>query len=229
MCLVNKTVKSVSFRIEAYLGESAFVQKTGAKPRTSCSGERKCQGGPAMDRREVACSRCRAGSRLGLARGRTSEFCVKPDGLAPNADRPLATEAVSRRGVGMVLRALTPGQWHVHLTGEVPPCPGLLGPVTGGYKARPKGRRDARMTGTRSHWPRLWGYQQSQSRSRAVMSAAERQNHREFVGPVGFRRKVSRRIEATQWPAGTAFRSVFRSLRNALIRPGVERRTIQFP
>jgi len=182
-----------------------------------------------MDGREVASSRCRAGSRLGLARGRASEFCVKPDGLAPSADRPLVTEAVSRRGVGRVLHALTPGQRPVHLTGEVPPCPGLISLVSGGYKASPKGCRNTRVTGTGSHWPRLWGCQQSQSRSRAVMGVTERQNHREFVGPVGFMGKVSRVLEATIWPARTAFWQLARSLRNVLTRLDVGRPTVQFP
>jgi len=156
---------------------------------------------------------------LGLARGRASEFCVKPDALVPSADHPLVTQAVSRRGVGRVLHALTPGQGHVHLTGEVPPRLGLFNSVSADYKASPKGRRDARVTGTGSHWPRLGGCQQSQSRSRALMGATERQNHREFVGPVGFMGKVSRGLAATRWPAGIVIRQPTRMLRNIPLRP----------
>lgn len=172
-----------------------------------------------MGRCEVASFSCRVGSHLGLVCGRASDSSAKPVRLALISGGPVATHAVSRRRVDMVVHAITSGQRHSHLTGEVPPRLELIPPVNADYKASPKGRRDARVARTVSHWPRLRGYQQSQSRSPSVMAVAERQNHREFVEGNGFMGTVSRVIKASKWPAGISFRQPVRPLRNTLLRP----------
>jgi len=172
-----------------------------------------------MGRCEVASFSCRVGSHLGLVYGRASESSAKPDRPALILGGPVATQAVSRRRVDMVGHAITSGQRHIHLTGEVPPRLELIPPVNAGYKASPKGRRDARVARTVSHWPRLRGYQQRQSRSPSVMAGAERQNHREFIEGTEFMGKVSRSIKATKGPAGISFRQTDRQLRNNLTRP----------
>lgn len=172
-----------------------------------------------MCRCEVASFSCRVGSHPGLVYGRASESCAKPDRQALISGGPVATQAVSRRRVDMVVHAITSGQRHSHLTGEVPPRLELIPPVNAGYKASPKGQRDARVARTVSHWPRLRGCQQRQSRFPSVMAGTERQNHREFGIRSGFRGKVSRLIKATKGPAGISFRQTDRPLRNNLSRP----------
>ncbi len=205
--------------VKSYLGEPAFVWKRGAKPRSSTSGERS-QGDSEMSRREVAGSLYLVGLLLGLARGRASEVCAKPDGSVPILGHPVATCAVGRQRAGMVLRAITSGQGHLHFTGEVPPRPGLSGPATRSYKAKPKCSGDARVAGTGSYRPRLEGCQQSHSRSRRLPSVGtERQNHREQSGGLRFMGKVSGASKATTWPAGTSFRQLAPTLRNVLQQP----------
>ena len=84
--------------------------------------------------------------------------------------------AVSGSQIDSVRHAIMSGEWCSNLTDEVLRRLDPPGRVTVGYKSYTKGQPEALVTGTRSHWPRLKGCQQRQSRP---PQAAERQNRRE--------------------------------------------------
>ncbi len=147
--------------MESYLGGAASVQNRRAKPWARCPRER-CQGGPAMDRREEAGSLDLAGVPLSPNEGRVSPLRTKPSLLVPRSSRP-TTKAVCWLG-GKVRPVLRPGKWFVALTDEVPRSSSGCS-ITGLYKACPKGDCYAPAAGTATPWPRSQGCLQSQSMS----------------------------------------------------------------
>jgi len=156
---------------KSYRGGSAPVPNAWSKPSASGRGERsQCR--PVMDGSEEAGPRHSKGSCIGLAVGRTSAPCVKPEPLAP---QQLPCRCVRLSGAATrVAGVATWRQWFAYSTGEVPPRLGSPSPITGVYKARPKGRPHARVWRRRSPPPPLWGCQQSQSR--LALGPIERQN-----------------------------------------------------
>ena len=211
--------------VKSYLGESAFVQKRGAKLRL-CRGNaaRAIPGGVVAKWPALL---ARWGCFLGLVCGRASERSAKPDGSALFLSHPVATSAVSRQRADRVLQAITSRQRHLLFTDEVPPHPGPQDPVSQRYKAKPKCAGYVRVAGTGSYRPRLQGCQQSQSRmGRLPRVRSERQNHREPWVETGFTRKVSGALAATTWPAGTSFRQSARGLRNVPQQPHLRSRAV---
>jgi hypothetical protein len=103
--------------MESYLGGAASVQKKGAKPQGRSRRERS-QGGPAIGRREEACSFDLAGGSMSPNEGRVSLLRTKPSLLVSRSSRP-TTNAVCWLG-GKVRPALMPGKGFVSLTDEVP-------------------------------------------------------------------------------------------------------------
>ena len=146
--------------MESYLGGAASVQNSGAKPRDRFLGERS-QGGPAMGRREEACSFDLTGVPLSPNEGRVSLSRTKPSLLVSRSSLP-TTNAVRWLG-GKVRPALRSGKWFVSLTDEVPRS-SSFGSISRFYKAQPKRGSDAPAAGTATPWPRPWGCLQRQSR-----------------------------------------------------------------
>ena len=194
--------------IQSYLAGSASGQKTQAKLEASGLGER-CQGEPAMVRREEARRRRLAGSRLGRDSGRVRALVTKPMASASWVPSS-AADAVSRQRAVSVMHEIMLDQWHHHPTGELPPRPGALRcvPVIRTHKELPKRSGQAREPGTGS--PRPWpqGTQQRQSRGRSAHSGGriclERQNLRVPRGPVRFMGQVSSTAQAPKWPGRTS-------------------------
>ena len=147
--------------MESYLGGAASVQNRGAKLQGRSLRER-CQGAPAMGRREEAGSLDLAGGPLSPNEGRVSVQRTKPSLLVPRSSRP-TTNAVCWLG-GKVLPVLMPGKRFVSFTDEVPrsSSPRLISRF---YKALPKGSSDAPAAGTATPWPRFQGCLQRQSTS----------------------------------------------------------------
>jgi hypothetical protein len=210
--------------IQAYLAGSASGQKAQAKPEGSCFGERR-QGGPAMARREEAGLRCLVGSRFGGYSGRVRALMTKPVASDPRM-LPVAAYAVSRDMAVPVMREVMQDPWHIHPTGEVPPCPSALQrlSVTRGHKVRPKRLGYSRVSGTGSPRPRPWGCQQRQSSGGSGASAPcvlhERLNLRVPRGPSWFMGQVSLTAQATKWPSRTSSgQPVSHGLRNSPQQP----------
>ena len=189
--------------------QSALSWKASAELREVL--EESSQGGAAMSRHEEASQRCQTGWLLGRVGGRASVLQAKTVSPAPAWGSSQAEHAVIGQQTETVRPAIMSEQWRSNLTDEIPRRPGVRYSEIGGYKLDTKGLRFAPVAGTRSHWPRLQGPQQRQSRSQ---SGTERQNHRQLTGqgkPCG---TVSPRIQATKWPAGTSSRQFLSTLRN---------------
>src|SRR5262245_26881561 len=103
--------------MESYLGGAASVQNRGAKPWDRFLRERS-QGGPAMGRREEACSFDLTGGPLSPNEGRVSFQRTKSSLLVSRSSRP-TTNAVRWLG-GKVRPAPMSGKWFASLTDEVP-------------------------------------------------------------------------------------------------------------
>jgi hypothetical protein len=147
--------------MESYLGGAASVQNSGAKPRGRSLRERS-QGGPAMGRREEACSVDLTGGPTSPNEGRVSLSWTKPSLLVSRSSRP-TTNAVRWLG-GKVRPALMSGKRFVSLTDEVPRS-SSSNSISRIYKAKPKGSSDAPAAGTATPWPRSQGCPQRQSMS----------------------------------------------------------------
>jgi hypothetical protein len=192
-----------------HLIQSELSWKAGTK-LWSNPGERS-QGGAARDRREEASPRCLMGLHLGRNRGRDSPHRAKSVLSAPNWRVHTTAYSVTGWWAIQVQHAITSGKWYEHHTGEVPRRLLIRSEVTTGYKRETKGWSDASVAGTGFLWPRLQGYQQSQS---SPLQGDERRNQTQFVNRT-LAGTVSRSIAATSWPAGTSFQQLdHKSLRN---------------
>jgi hypothetical protein len=168
-----------------------------------------------MPRREEAGSRCQAGLLMSRVGGRTSLSQVKS--VSPLEGSPAATHAASGSQIGSVRHAIMPGEWCSNLTDEVPRRLGLRGRVPVGYKSNTKGQPHALVTGTKSHWPRLQGCQQRQSRP---LPAAERQYRREPDSELADMEPVSLARSSHQRVGSLFFRANEPSAKNSSpIRP----------
>ena len=145
---------------------SARSRKAEAKLVDGFRQERS-QGGPAMDRLEVACLPSSIGLPLGRSRGRETPSLSKSVLSASVATGRAAAHAVSGVLMAPVLHAIMCCKRNVRLTDEVPrrPLPSWHG-VSVAYKSNTKGPPDAPVTGTGSLRPRLQGCQQIQSKLR---------------------------------------------------------------
>ena len=132
------------------------------------------QDGTAMFRHEEASFRCQTGLLMSRVGGRTSLSQVKS--VSPLVGSPAAMQAVSGSQSDTVRHAIMPGEWCSNITDEVLRRPDPPGRVTVGYKSITKDQPQAPVTETKSHWLRLQGCQQRQSRP---PQAAERQYRRE--------------------------------------------------
>ena len=136
---------------------------------------------------------------MGLNSGRVSPFRTKsvfPASFAGSRGTRYAVNGVLR---AKVIHAITSHTWIVHLTDELPRCPGPGGQASARYKPYAKGSRYAPVTGTGSPRPRLWGTQQRQS---SPVGRDERQNLRVPSGTDGFMGLVSPESKAILWPGG---------------------------
>ena len=143
---------------------SARSRKAEAKLVDGFRQERS-QGGPAMDRLEVACLPSSIGLPLGRSRGRETPSLSKSVLSASFATGRAAVHAVSGVLMAPVLHAIMCCKRNVRLTDEVPrrPLPSRVG-VNVAYKSYTKGSPHAPVTGTASLRPRLQGCQQRQSK-----------------------------------------------------------------
>ena len=192
--------------------------------------QERSQGGPAMDRLEVACLPSSIGLPLGRSRGRETPSLSKSVLSASFATGRAAVHAVSGVLMAPVLPAIMCCKRNVRLTDEVPrrPLPSWPG-VSVAYKSNTKGPPDAPVTGTAFPRPRLQGCRQRQSRGAwrrrfgggAVCS--ERQNLRVPHGPLRFMDSVSPAVQATKWPVRTSSGQPAGSLRNRSQQPETER------
>jgi len=201
-----------------HLIPSARGQKVEAKPVKGFHRERS-QGGPAMDRREVACLPSGMGSRLGRSCGRETPSLSKSVLSASFETGRAVAYAVSDALMTPVLRAITCCHWNAHRTDEVPRRPPAFGrEVRSAYKSDTKGPADAPVSGMGSPQPRLQGCRQRQSRGArgrfGVRVCSERQNLRVPRGPLRFMGSVSPVTQATKWPGGTSSHHVAGLLRN---------------
>jgi len=186
----------------------------------------RSQGGPAVDRLEVACLPSSMGSPLGRSYGRETPSLSKSVLSASFATGRAVAYAVSGVLMAPVLPAITCGIRNVRLTDEVPrrPRPFRVG-VSVAYKSDTKGPPDAPVAGTVFPRPRLQGCRQRQSRGAgrrrfgggAVCS--ERQNLRVPCGPPRFMDPVSPAAQATQWPDRTSSGQSAGPLRNRSQQP----------
>jgi hypothetical protein len=206
---------------------SARSRKAEAKP-VACHRERR-QGGPAMDRREVACLPSSVGLPLGRSCGRETPSLSKSVLSASFATGRAAVHAVSGVLMAPVRPAIMCCKRNVRLTDEVLRCPlpSRLG-VSVAYKSDTKGPPDAPVTGTGSPRPRLWGCRQRQSRGAwlrrfgGAVLCSERQNLRVPHGPSRFMDSVSPAGKATKWPDRTSSGQSAGSLRNRSQQPEAE-------
>ena len=207
---------------------SARGQKAEAKLRNLLP--RECsQGGPAMDRLEVACLPSSLGLPLGRSRGRETPSLSKSVLSVSFGTGRAVAYAVSGALMTPVLHAITCCKRNVRLTDEVPrrPWPSRLR-VSPAYKSDTKGPADAPVTGRASPQPRLQGSRQRQSRGarprrfgdKALCS--ERQNLRVPRGPLRCMGPVSLAMAATQWPDRTSSGQPAGLLRNRSQQPEAE-------
>lgn len=183
-----------------HLIQSALGRKVEVKPVGFAHRERS-QCWTAMSGSEVACLAGVMGLPMGLNSGRVSPFRTKSVFPASTSGSRAAIYAVSGMLRVKVLHAVTSHTWFVHLTDELPRCPGPGGRVSARYKPYAKGSRHAPVSGTGSPRPRLQGTQQRQS-SPALRD--ERQYLRMPARVVGFMGPVSLGPKATKWPGGTS-------------------------
>ena len=146
--------------IESYLGGTASVQNSGAKPQGRSRRERS-QGGLAMGRHEEAGSIDQTGGPLSRHEGRVSPSRTKPSLLVSRSSWP--TTKAERWSGETVGPALMSGKGFLSLTDEVPRSSNVRS-ITRLYKASPKGDGYAPAAGTATPWPRSWGCLQRQSR-----------------------------------------------------------------
>jgi len=204
---------------------SARGRKVEAKLVDSVRRERS-QGGPAMDRLEVACLPSSIGLPLGRSRGRETPSLSKSVLSASFATGRAAVHAVSGVLMAPVLPAIMCCKRNVRLTDEVPrrPLPSWLG-VSVAYKSHTKGPPDAPVTGTAFPRPRLQGCRQRQSRGAGRRRfgggalCSERQNLRVPHGPLRFMDPVSPAAQATKWPVRTSSGQPAGSLSNRSQQP----------
>jgi hypothetical protein len=194
----------------------------------------RSQGGPKMDRREVACLPSSMGSPLGRSRKREtpslSKFVLS---ASFKIGRALA-HAVSDGLMTPVLPAITYGKRNPHCTDEVlrRPLPSGSG-VSVAYKSDTKGPPDAPVTGTAFPRPRLQGCRQRQSRgtslgrSLALILCPERQNLRVSHGPLGFMDPVSPAAQTPKWSDRTSSGQPAGSLSNRSQQPNTARAAVR--
>lgn len=192
-----------------HLIQSALGWKASAELREVL--EESSQGGAAMPCREEASLRCQTGWLLGRVGGRASVLQAKSVSPAPFWENPLAKHAVNGQQIETVRPAIMSEQWCSNPTDEVPERLGANPSVSGGYKSATKGLGNALVAGTLSQGSRLQGCQQRQSRS---LGGTERQNRSQLTSQGKPRGKVSPRIQAPKWPAGTSSWQPLGSLRN---------------
>jgi hypothetical protein len=184
------------------------------------SHRERSQGRAVMRGREVACLPSPMGSPSSRDQERATPSLAKFGLSAYFRTGRAAAHAVSGVLMVPVLHAITSDIRNVHLTDEVPRCPGwLTAQVSEVYKSDTKGPPDAPATGTGSPRPRPWGCRQRQSRGPRTHGDSERQNLRV---PSGFLRstgQVSLMPPATKWLDGTSSRQGVSLLRNGLIQP----------
>ena len=183
------------------------------------------QGRTVMSDREVAGLAGVMGLPMGWKTGRVSPFRTKSVFPASVAGSRGARDAVTGVLCFHVLPAITSCMWFVHLTDEVPRCPGALGPVSACYKSQAKGTSDAPVAGTGSPRPRLEGYQQSRS---SPAGWDERQNLRVPSRADGFMGSVSPGSAATKWPGGTSSCQHPGRLRNNPQQPVLLRAAVRY-
>src|SRR6266487_5368818 len=189
--------------------QSALSQKAEAKPVNPFHRERS-QGGPEMDRLEVACLPSNLGSPLGRSRGRETPSLSKSVLSASFETGRAAAYAVSGVLMAPVLHAITSCTRYVHPTDEVPRRPWPFGVgVKLAYKSDTKGPAHAPVTGRGSPPPRLQGCRQRESRGAWSLLGedslcSERQNLRVPCGPFWFMGQVSPAVKATKWPDRTS-------------------------
>jgi hypothetical protein len=194
-----------------HLIQSALGRKVEAKPGWPSPWERR-QGRPARACREEARLAGRMGSRLSRVGGRASPHRAKSVALSAQNAFLATAAAVGGAQTGIMLHAITYDIRFVHSTDEVPRRQAAPQPVTASYKKKTKGKPHAPVPGTRSHWPRLQGCQQSQSSP--APSRDERCNRYQFVRQGFDMAKVSLAAAATKWPDGTSSRQPAVPLRN---------------
>ena len=157
---------------------------------------------------------CRlVGSRLGWTRGRASPHRAKSVGSTSHGSLPSTVSTVNSWRSCLVIGALTPNTWLVHITDEVPRCLPPPAGVSTGYKLCVKGLRYAAATGTESYRPRPQGWQQRGSMRSGRKGNPERQNRKQ-PDQAPTTRIVSHGTQATKWPAGTSLPQPADMLRN---------------
>jgi hypothetical protein len=194
-----------------HLIQSALGQKAEAKPGSPSPWER-CQRRPAMACGEEASSSGLAGSRLSRVGGRASPLWAKSVSSSPRKRVLGVAHAGGSVQTGAMLHVITLDTQFVPSTDEVPRRRAVLRPVTASYKMNSKGKPHAPVPGTRSHWPRFQGCQQSQSSS--APSRNERCNRYQLPCQGLDTEKVSLAAAATKWPDGTSSRQPAVLLRN---------------
>ena len=207
-----------------HLIRSALGQKVEVKPVGFAYRERS-QDRSAMSGREVACLAGVMGLPMGLNSGRVSPFRTKSVFPASISGSRAAIYAVSGMLRVKVIHAVTSHTWFVHLTDELPRCPGPGGWEIARYKPYAKGARHAPVSGTGSPRPRLQGTQQRQS-SPALRD--ERQYLRMPARAVGFMGPVSLEPKATKWPGGTSSCQHSGLLSNIPQQPGELRTAVRY-
>ena len=173
--------------MKSYPGGIATVWNRRAKPGSRSPWER-CQGGAVMCRREEAGSLDLAGWPLSRYDGRVSVPWTKPN-LPLGAGFSTTTNAIRQRD-GTVRHAVMRGKRLTDLNDEILQRPGSP-QVTFDYKAKPKGRRNALVTGTASLWLRLQGCQQSQSKAGVFAPAPKALPQIDSVSSPGPRNKLA--------------------------------------
>jgi hypothetical protein len=202
-------------KTQSYLGAFVRVQNRKAKPGGSVPpGTSPGQSSNGLSRRGLPSSP--DGVSLRPIRGRGCTPVPKSALPYPFWEVPApAAVTVNRRRSKWVVREVTSGKGFLLSTDEVPRCPGLTPRVIREYKARPKVRVYAPVSGTGSLRPALQGCQQCQSRCLALAAwGAERLNLRKPIAPVPVMRTVSPTIQATLWPGRTSSGQPVGLLRN---------------
>ena len=196
--------------------------------------QERSQGGPAMDRLEVACLPSSIGLPLGRSRGRETPSLSKSVLSASSRTGRAVVHAVSDAPMAPVRPAITCSKRNVPLTDEVPRCPQPLRVgVRVAYKSDTKGPPDAPGPGRGSSPPRLQGWRQRQSRGAGFRRfgggamCSERQNLRVPPGPLRFMDPVSLTDQATQWPDRTSSGQSVGPLRNRSQTPGTGRAAVR--
>ena len=212
---------------------SAQGQKVEAQPVDQFRRVRS-QGGPAMDRREVACLPSSVGLPLGRSRGRETPSLSKSVLSASLRTGRAVVSAVNDVLMAPVRPAITCSKRNTPLTDEVPRCPLPLGAeVSVAYKSDTKGPPDAPVPGRGSPPPRLEGWRQRQSRGIGLrrfggeILCSERQILSVPPGPLRFMDPVSPVDQATKWPDRTSSGQSAGSLSNRSQQPDAGRAAVR--